>query len=168
MDSGFFASHGFDNEFDRNAFENTALNNMDPVREAKLFEEFEQDYRSGGYDPGPAPERYGRDRPAAGPTNGPTNGTAYPAANGYPADPGYREPTGSGYPPPSAEPGYPPTGPGYPPPDPAYPPTDPAVVLGPRDFERRPGQDAPQRRSGSDGHSAVADTAGGGWTDAGR
>ncbi len=54
MDSGFFTSHGFDNEFDGNAFENTALNNMDPIREAQLFEEFEQDYRSGdGYDPGP-------------------------------------------------------------------------------------------------------------------
>jgi hypothetical protein len=52
MDSGFFSNDGFDAELDAVAFENTALNNMDPIREAQLFEQFEQDYRSGGYDPG--------------------------------------------------------------------------------------------------------------------
>lgn len=74
MDSGFFRSHGFDNEFDSNAFENTELNNMDPIREAELFEEFEQDYRSGGYDPGPEPGR-----------------TAYHSAY-RPTDSGYHDP----------------------------------------------------------------------------
>jgi hypothetical protein len=51
-DSGFFTNDGFEAELDAVAFENTALNNMDPIREAQLFEQFEQDYRSGGYDPG--------------------------------------------------------------------------------------------------------------------
>ena len=55
MDSGFFTRDGFEAELDAVAFENTALNNMDPIREAQLFEQFEQDYRSGGYDPGPDP-----------------------------------------------------------------------------------------------------------------
>jgi hypothetical protein len=68
MDSGFFTSHGFDEELDPGAFENTALNNLDPIREAELFEEFEQDYRSGGYDAGP--ERGGTSyRPAYRPTD---------------------------------------------------------------------------------------------------
>lgn len=84
MDSGFFTSHGFDNEFDANAFENTALNNMDPIREAQLFEEFEQDFRSGGYDPGPELDRPGPD---------PRDRTGYrPADSGHRAtDSGYRE-----------------------------------------------------------------------------
>jgi hypothetical protein len=60
MDSGFFTTDGFEAELDPgpyydNSTENTALNNMDPIREAQLFEQFEQDYRSGGYDPGPDP-----------------------------------------------------------------------------------------------------------------
>jgi hypothetical protein len=68
MDSGFFISHGFDEELDPGAFENTALNNLDPIREAELFEEFEQDYRSGGYDPGPERGRASY-RPAYRPTD---------------------------------------------------------------------------------------------------
>ena len=47
MDSGFFTTGGFEEEL-----EDTALTNMDPIREAQLFEQFEQDYREGGYDPG--------------------------------------------------------------------------------------------------------------------
>lgn len=80
-DSGFFTSDGFDEELDDrlddSAFENTALNNLDPVREAELFEEFEQDYRSGGYDPGPERGR-----------------TVYHSAYRPAADTGYQEPAG--------------------------------------------------------------------------
>ena len=75
MDSGFFTSDGFDEELDDSAFENTALNNLDPVREAELFEEFEQDYRSGGYDPGPERGR-----------------TVYHSAYRPATDSGYQEP----------------------------------------------------------------------------
>ena len=99
MDSGFFTRDGFEAELDAVAFENTALNDLDPIREAQLFEQFEQDYRSGGYDPGPdvgndvgndePGERFGPDprdisgyRPLATPTD-----SGYHAA---PGDSGYR------------------------------------------------------------------------------
>ncbi|HEX4222521.1 MAG TPA: hypothetical protein VHZ97_09190 [Pseudonocardiaceae bacterium] len=90
-DSGFFTNHGFDRELDDNAFENTALNNLDPVHEAELFKEFEQDYRSGGYDPGP--DR-GRTRYHSAYRH-PDQDSGY-AQDSRPGDSGYREPD-SGY-----------------------------------------------------------------------
>jgi hypothetical protein len=70
-DSGFFSNDGFEAELDPRPFdgsaEDTALTNLDPIREAQLFEQFEQDYRSGGYDPGtnidlePTRDRFGPD-----------------------------------------------------------------------------------------------------------
>lgn len=100
MDSGFFASHGFDEELDSSAFENTALNNLDPVREAQLFAEFEQDYRAGGHDPGPdrgrtryhSAYRSPDSRPGAGDSGYQDSGYREPDSGYQEPDSGYREP----------------------------------------------------------------------------
>lgn len=102
-DSGFFTNDGFEAELDAvrrfdDTAENTALNNMDPIHEAQLFERFEQDYRSGGYDPGTnigmeqPRDRFGPDprdisgyRPLANRTDsGYHLAPEEPSANGYP------------------------------------------------------------------------------------
>lgn len=108
LDSGFFTRDGFEAELDAgsyydNSAENTALNDMDPIREAQLFEQFEQDYRSGGYDPGPdfgneqPGERFGPDprdisgyRPLATPTDSGYHAAPDDSGSGYRSAPGDR------------------------------------------------------------------------------